>query len=62
MLKFLFYLWSYKYVFQEAENWKEEVIDFQNPYAYEEKSCNEISFYPLNLLLILLIPVLLFFI
>jgi hypothetical protein len=35
------------------KTWKEEVIDFQNPYAFEIKSFDELSFYPNKLLFII---------
>ena len=57
MFNFLFY----KCVIQEASTWKEEVIDFQDPYATKDCSCSEISFYPMKWILSFLILLLLLY-
>lgn len=42
-------IWNFKYVLLEAKEWKEEVIDWQDPYATVTKRLDEVAIYPVQI-------------
>lgn len=55
-------LWNKKIILLEKDEWKEEVIDFQDPYAYVVKKQDEISFYPVQLIIYFIVLFIVLFI
>jgi hypothetical protein len=43
---------EYKIILREANEWKEEVIDFQNPYATRTVKRPELAIYPFYIVLL----------